>query len=172
VYAVIRTGGKQYKVSVGDVLEVEHLSARDENLRFTPVLVVTDDGRTIYGARDLKAFTVEAKMLGDAKGDKVTVFKYRPKTGYATKRGHRQLYSLIEVTGIAGGEGGAAAPAETGAAPAPAGGTEPEAAATEEPEPAATPEPETAGEPTSDTAPAGAQPPAAGAGDAEAGEGS
>ncbi|MGH2704546.1 MAG: 50S ribosomal protein L21 [Actinomycetota bacterium] len=184
MYAVIRTGGKQYKVSVGDVLEVEHLAARDQNLRFTPVLVVTDDGRTIYGARELKAYSVEARMLGDAKGDKVTVFKYRPKTGYATKRGHRQLYSLIEVTGIGGGPGGAAAhvetpvpetPAETPEPETPEPETpaetpEPEARAMREPEMAASREPGMDAEQTSATSPDGAKPAAVGSEDAEPAE--
>lgn len=100
MYAVIKTGGKQYKVTQGDVLEIEHLNIKGENTTFTPILVVTDDGQTVYGAKELKAYTVSAKLLGDAKGDKLTVFKYRPKSGYASKTGHRQLYSLIEITGI------------------------------------------------------------------------
>lgn len=100
MYAVIKTGGKQYKVSQGDVVEIEHLSVKGDSTTFTPILVVTDDGQTIYGAKELKSYTVSAKILGDAKGDKLTVFKYRPKSGYASKTGHRQLYSLIEITGI------------------------------------------------------------------------
>jgi len=99
MYAVIRTGGKQYRVKTGDVLEVEHLSAKDPKVSFRPVLVSTDDGRTLHG-REAGDFTVEAKMLGDAKGDKVVVFKYKNKTGYANRTGHRQLYSLIEITSI------------------------------------------------------------------------
>ncbi|MGH7426333.1 MAG: 50S ribosomal protein L21 [Candidatus Methylomirabilales bacterium] len=106
MYAVIRTGGKQYKVSEGEVLEIDHLGAREAKVTFTPILVVTDEGRTVYGARDLKAYAVHAKVLGDAKGDKLTVFKYRPKSGYAAKRGHRQLYSLIEITSIGAASGG------------------------------------------------------------------
>ncbi len=102
MYAVIRTGGKQYRVTPGDVLEVEHLSVKGEDVRFTPLLVSTDDGRTLHG-RDAGEFPVSAKLLGDAKGDKITVFKYRNKTGYAAKTGHRQLYSLIEITAIGDG---------------------------------------------------------------------
>ena len=100
MYAVIRTGGKQYRVKTGDVLEIEHLSVKDPNVSFKPVLVSTDDGRTLHG-REAAEFTVGAKMLGDAKGDKVIVFKYKNKTGYANRTGHRQLYSLIEITSIA-----------------------------------------------------------------------
>lgn len=100
MYAVIKTGGKQYKVYQGDVIEIEHLSVKGDATTFTPILVVKDNGETVYGAKELKGYTVSAKVLGDAKGDKLTVFKYRPKSGYASKTGHRQLYSLIEITGI------------------------------------------------------------------------
>jgi large subunit ribosomal protein L21 len=100
MYAVIRTGGKQYRVRPGDVVQVEHLSLKGEVATFTPVLVVTEDGETVYGREQLGRYPVTARVVGDAKGDKVTVLKYRPKTGYASKRGHRQLYSLIEITSI------------------------------------------------------------------------
>lgn len=100
MYAVIRTGGKQYKVAEGDELEVEHLFGNAEATTFTPILVVTDKGETIYGLKALKEYSVSAKLLGDKKGDKVTVFKYRNKTGYASKNGHRQLYSMIQITSI------------------------------------------------------------------------
>jgi large subunit ribosomal protein L21 len=122
MYAVIRTGGKQYRVKAGDVLEIEHLSVKDSDVSFTPILVSTDDGRTLHGSQ-AREFVVGAKMLGDAKGDKVIVFKYKNKTGYANRTGHRQLYSLIEITSI--GNGGAEP--ETPAAPEP------------DPEPAAEP---------------------------------
>jgi large subunit ribosomal protein L21 len=100
MYAVIKTGGKQYKVSEGETLEVEHLVVKGDKTTFTPILVVTDEGETIYGAKALKGYPVSAKVVGDTKGDKVTVFKYRSKSGYASKTGHRQQYSLIEITSI------------------------------------------------------------------------
>lgn len=102
MYAVIKTGGKQYKVSEGETLEVEHLALKDDKATFTPILVVTDEGETIYGAKALKGYPVTAKVVGDTKGDKITVFKYRSKSGYASKTGHRQQYSLIEITSIGG----------------------------------------------------------------------
>ena len=123
MYAVIRTGGKQYRVKAGDVLEIEHLSVKDTDVSFTPILVSTDDGRTLHG-REASEFAVEAKMLGDAKGDKVIVFKYKNKTGYANRTGHRQLYSLIEITSIGGG-----AQPETAAQPEPQTFAEPDPAA-------------------------------------------
>ena len=125
MYAVIKTGGKQYRVAKGDVIEVEHLKHREGTATFTPILVVGDDGQTTYGTRDLKPYTVVAKVLGDAKGDKVTTFKYRSKSGYASKSGHRQLHTLIEIVSI-GDEAGspaepqAAAPTPAAASPEPA----------------------------------------------------
>lgn len=100
MYAVIKTGGKQYRVEEGETLEIEHVAVKGNKVTFTPVLVVTDDGKTIYGRKDLKPYTVTAKLLGDAKGDKVEVFKYRPKSGYSVRQGHRQLKSLVEITSI------------------------------------------------------------------------
>ena len=131
MYAVIRTGGKQYRVKAGDVLEIEHLSVKDPNVSFRPILVSTDDGRTLHG-REAADFTVGAKMLGDAKGDKVIVFKYKNKTGYANRTGHRQLYSLIEITSIAN----AVAQPATVADPEPQPWAQPEPEAPAEAEPA------------------------------------
>jgi large subunit ribosomal protein L21 len=99
MYAVIKTGGKQQKVKIGDVIEVEKLVAEGDTVEFHPLLVVDDDGATHVGAEAAKAVVV-AKPLGDKKGDKVKVFKYRPKSGYARKTGHRQLLTVLEVTEV------------------------------------------------------------------------
>ena len=130
MYAVIRTGGKQYRVKPGDVLEIEHISAKDPNLSFKPILVSTDDGRTLHG-REAAEYTVAATMLGDAKGDKVVVFKYKNKTGYMNRTGHRQLYSLIEIASIASSSVQPASPAQ----PEPEPVAQPEAETPAEPEP-------------------------------------
>lgn len=111
MYAVIRTGGKQYRVKAGDILEVEHLSAKGDDVTFTPLLVSTDDGQTIHGSA-AGDYPVAARILGDAKGEKIIVFKYRNKTGYASKTGHRQLYSRIEITSIGGDSGTASSEPE------------------------------------------------------------
>lgn len=102
MYAVIKTGGKQYKVAAGDVIEVERLKFKggDPTLTLTPLFVVDDNGNAISGADKLADFKVGVKVVGDTKGDKITVFKYRNKSGYASKTGHRQQYSLIEITSI------------------------------------------------------------------------
>jgi large subunit ribosomal protein L21 len=107
MYAVIKAGGKQQKVKPGDVIEVEYLhGAAGETVTFRPLLVVDDDGTTHYGKETERA-VVTAKLLGEQKGDKVKVFKYKNKTGYARRQGHRQLMTLLEVSEVSLG---AAAP--------------------------------------------------------------
>jgi large subunit ribosomal protein L21 len=96
MYAVIKTGGKQYKVKAGDVIEVEKLVHGGKAVTFQPILVVDDEGTTHVGQEAAKA-TVTATPLGEQKGDKVKVVKFRPKTGYSKKTGHRQMYTLLEV---------------------------------------------------------------------------
>ena len=99
MYAVIKTGGKQQKVQKGDVIEVEKLVADGETVEFHPLLLVDDDGKTHVGVEAAKAVVV-AKPLGEKKGDKVRVFKYRPKSGYARKAGHRQILTMLEITDV------------------------------------------------------------------------
>src|SRR3954451_25192985 len=99
MYAVIKTGGKQHKVQAGDVIEVEKLIGADETLTLNPLLVVDDDGKAHTSQAASKA-TVTAQAVGETKGDKVNVVKYRPKTGYSKKTGHRQQYTLIEISGV------------------------------------------------------------------------
>src|SRR5262245_64034113 len=101
MYAVIKTGGKQHKVKAGDVLEVEfmHGDGDGDTVTFHPVLVVDDDGKTHYGKEAAQA-VVTAKLLGEQKGDKVHVFKYKNKSGYARRQGHRQLMTLIEIADV------------------------------------------------------------------------
>lgn len=99
MYAVIKTGGKQQRVQAGDVIEVERLVHEGQTVTFTPLLVVDDQGTTHVGAELAKA-TVVAKPLGETKGDKVKVFKYRPKSGYARKAGHRQIRTVLEIAEV------------------------------------------------------------------------
>jgi len=99
MYAVIKTGGKQHKVQAGDVIEVEKLVDVDETVTFTPLLVVDDDGKTHAGSAASKA-SVKAKAVGEKKGDKIKVVKYRPKTGYAKKTGHRQQLTLLQIESV------------------------------------------------------------------------
>ena len=99
MYAVIRSGGKQQKVQAGDVIEVEKIVHEGQTLTFQPLLVVDDNGATHVGAEAAKA-SVTAKPLGEKKGDKVRIFKYRPKSGYAQRGGHRQLLTLLEIESV------------------------------------------------------------------------
>ena len=99
MYAIIRAGGKQSKVSEGDVLDVERLKATGE-VTFTPLLIVKDDGTVISDAKKLEKAKVTVEVLGEHRGDKVEVFKYKNKTGYRRRAGHRQTYSTIKVKKI------------------------------------------------------------------------
>ncbi len=100
MYAIIRTGGRQAKVAQGDILDIEHIKGEEESLSFTPLLVVKDDGSTISGREDLAQIKVGAKVLGESRGPKIDMFKYKAKTGYRRRSGHRQIYTTIEITGI------------------------------------------------------------------------
>jgi large subunit ribosomal protein L21 len=99
MYAVIKAGGKQHKVQAGDVIEIEKLVDAGDTVTFTPLLVVDDDGKTHAGSAASKA-TVKAKPVGEKKGDKIKVVKYRPKTGYAKKTGHRQQLTLLQIESV------------------------------------------------------------------------
>ena len=129
MYAVIKAGGKQQKVKPGDVIEVELMHGQQgASVTFTPLLVVDDEGKTHYG-KELAKAVVKAKLIGQEKGDKVKVFKYKSKTGYSKRQGHRQQYTLVEIEDVALGR--RAAPKKA-AEPAPAESeSEPEAEAAE-----------------------------------------
>ena len=101
MYAVIATGGKQYRVEEGQQLDVELLGA-DGDVSFAPVLVV--DGDTVLATPgDLAGATVSARVVGEAKGPKITGFTYKNKTNQRTRWGHRQRYDTIEITSITRG---------------------------------------------------------------------
>jgi large subunit ribosomal protein L21 len=100
VYAVIRAGGKQYKVAPGDVIEVERIKDSDDSVEFTPLFLVDDKGKSRSSKSELKDARVLAKVLGETKGDKVDVFKYRNKTGYRRSTGHRQKYTSVQISEI------------------------------------------------------------------------
>jgi large subunit ribosomal protein L21 len=99
MYAVIRSGGKQQKVKPGDIIEIEIVKADGDTVTFQPLLIVDDDGATIVGKEAGRA-TVTAKLLGEQKGEKVHIFKYKNKTGYSRRAGHRQTMTLVEIADI------------------------------------------------------------------------
>ena len=99
-FAIIKTGGKQYKVAEGDVLSIEKLEHKDDKIIFDQVLL-TDDGKdTKVGKPTISGVKVEAKVLEDGKGDKKMVFRYKNKTRRRTKKGHRQPYTKIQIIKI------------------------------------------------------------------------
>ena len=104
MYAVIRTGGKQYRVAQGERLDVEQLSAPADggDLTFTPVLLV-DGERVVATASQLGGAAVTARVVGEAKGPKIRGFTYKNKTNSGRRWGHRQHYTTIEITGIRAG---------------------------------------------------------------------
>lgn len=100
MYAIIRTGGKQSRVHEGDVIDVERLKDADETIEFTPLLVVDADGNAISDRAKLSGLKVHAKVIGETQGPKVDIFKYKNKSGYRRRQGHRQKYTTLEVTSI------------------------------------------------------------------------
>jgi large subunit ribosomal protein L21 len=99
MYAVIKTGGKQHRVKPGDVIEVEYMHGLGDTVTFHPLLVVDDDGKTHFG-KEAEGALVTAKPVGEQKGDKVRVMKYKNKTGYSRRQGHRQLMTLLEISDV------------------------------------------------------------------------
>lgn len=107
MFAVIKTGGKQYKVAEGDVLRVEKLESKDGNVVFDEVLLVVNPdasagagGEVQLGKPFVSGAKVSAKVLEEGKGKKKMVFKYKSKTRQHKKKGHRQPYTKIQITKI------------------------------------------------------------------------
>ena len=101
MYAIIRTGGKQYRVSEGDVLNVEKLNVEEgQEVVFDEVLTVVNDGDVKVGAPTVAGAKVTAKVDKQGKADKIFVFKYRAKSNYRKRQGHRQPFTQVEITSI------------------------------------------------------------------------
>ena len=99
--AVIKTGGKQYIVKLGDKLKIEKLEKKEgEEINFSDVLLVEKNKKIEIGNPTVKEASVSAKVLRHAKGDKIIVFKYKPKKRYSRKIGHRQPFTEVEIIGI------------------------------------------------------------------------
>ena len=100
MYAIVRAGGRQEKVSVGDVLTIDKVAGdAGSTVELTPVLLV--DGESVTSDADaLAKVTVTAEVLADAKGPKIHILKYKNKTGYRKRQGHRQQLTQVKVTGI------------------------------------------------------------------------
>ncbi len=100
MYAIVRSGGRQHKVAVGDVLEIDKVDAKvGSSVDLLPLLVVDGDAVTA-DAKKLAKVTVSAEVLAETKGPKIRILKYKNKTGYKKRQGHRQRYTQVKVTGI------------------------------------------------------------------------
>ena len=101
MYAIIVTGGKQYKVQTGDVLFVEKLEAEEgAEVKFESVLAVGEEGAVKFGAPTVEGASVAAKVVKNGKGKKLNIITYRPKKGSVRHMGHRQPYTKVEITAI------------------------------------------------------------------------
>lgn len=99
--AVIKTGGKQYKVSEGDKIKIEKLENKEgENIVFSEVLLLENGKEILIGTPFLKDAQVKAKVLQQGKNEKVIIFKYKPKKRYKVRKGHRQPFTEVEITEI------------------------------------------------------------------------
>ena len=107
MYAIVKTGGKQYKVTQGEWLLVERLAVEDgSTVQLQPLLYV--DGADVVDGDDLARVTVEATVLAHERGPKLRIVKFKPKRGYKRRNGHRQELTRIQITslGVSGGSGG------------------------------------------------------------------
>ncbi len=101
MYAIIETGGKQYKVSEGDFITVEKLEVEaGASYDFVNVLAVSSEDKTNFGAPYLNGAVVKASVVGNGKGKKVIVYKYKPKKGFHKKKGHRQPFTKLRIEKI------------------------------------------------------------------------
>ncbi len=100
MYAIVRAGGRQQKVAVGDVVHVDRLAAEVGAAVTLPALLVVDGDRITTDAAALAGITVRAEVLAATKGPKINILKYKNKTGYRKRQGHRQQHTQLRVTSI------------------------------------------------------------------------
>ena len=101
MYAVVETGGKQYRVQEGDVIQVEKLAVNEGEVVSLDVIALGKDGKVFVG-EELANVKVNAKVVSHGKGKKVIVFKYKPKKDYRRKQGHRQPYTELAIETVEG----------------------------------------------------------------------
>ena len=106
MYAIIETGGKQYKVAEGDVVTVEKLDASvGENYAFDKVLaIMSDEGGSVFGSPLVEGATVDASVTVSGKAKKVVIYKYKSKKGFHKKKGHRQPFTSVKIVKINPGD--------------------------------------------------------------------
>ena len=103
-YAIVKTGGKQYKVAVGDVVEVEKLEGEPGTEHILPAVLYVDGGDVTTDADALAKVSVTGKVVEQTKGPKIRIHKFKNKTGYHKRQGHRQKYTRLRVTDITNGK--------------------------------------------------------------------
>ena len=104
MYAIVRAGGRQEKVAVGDVLQIDKVDGEPGSSLTFPALLVVDGETVTSDPKALAGVTVTAEVIGATKGPKITIMKFKNKTGYRKRQGHRQKYTEVKVTGIAAGK--------------------------------------------------------------------
>ena len=100
MYAIIATGRKQYRVSEGDVIYIEKIDAQVDSTVSFDVLLMGNDGDVKIGTPVVEGVKVEGKVVGQIRGEKIVVYKYKSKKNYRRKQGHRQPYTKVEITKI------------------------------------------------------------------------
>ena len=100
MYAIVRGGSRQHKVTEGDVLEIDLVDAKIGDTIDLPALLLVDGETVTTDASALAAVTVSAEVLDQTKGPKIKIWKYKNKTGYKKRQGHRQRYTQVKITGI------------------------------------------------------------------------
>ncbi len=97
MYAVVEISGRQYRVSPGDEILVEKLEKAKGDSFDVPVLLISDESGVRVGSPHVEGAKISAQVLGESKGEKLTIFKYHPKKRYRVKKGHRQTYSRVKI---------------------------------------------------------------------------
>ena len=103
MYAIVSAGGKQYRVAEGDVLDVERIDVEPGDTVTLPALLLVDGESVTTDADQLAGITVQGEVVGHVKGPKIRIIKFKNKTRYRKRQGHRQQHTRVRVTGITGG---------------------------------------------------------------------
>jgi large subunit ribosomal protein L21 len=103
VYAIVRCGGRQEKASVDDVLTVDRLAGDVGSTLTLTALLVVDGDQVVSDAEELGGYQVSAEIVGEVKGPKINIIRYKNKTGYRSRQGHRQKHTQVKITGISKG---------------------------------------------------------------------